>query len=77
MAADAVYRAADDPNDITVTHDFATMDAARAFAGSAELQAAMRDAGVLGASMVRSNRAWAARRLRPVAGHDGGAGVQR
>ena len=27
----AVYRAADDANDITVTHDFATLESARAF----------------------------------------------
>ena len=42
----AVYQAADDPNDITVTHDFATLEAAKAFAGSPELKAAMHDAGV-------------------------------
>jgi hypothetical protein len=52
VTADAVYQAADDPNDVTVTHDFVTIAAARAFAGSAELQAAMRNAGVLGAPMV-------------------------
>lgn len=45
----AVYRAADDPNDITVTHDFATLEAAMAFTSSAELKAAMRDAGVTSA----------------------------
>lgn len=42
----AVYRAADNANDITVTHDFATLEAARAFAGSPELKTAMQDAGV-------------------------------
>lgn len=42
----AVYRGTDDANDITVTHDFATLEAARAFAGSQELKAAMHDAGV-------------------------------
>jgi hypothetical protein len=58
VTADAVYRAADDPNDITVTHEFATVEAARAFAASPELQAPMRDAGVLGAPMVwYANRA--------------------
>jgi len=30
----AVYQAADNANDITVTHDFATLESARAFAGS-------------------------------------------
>jgi len=42
----AVYQAADDANDITVTHDFATLEAAKAFVGSTELQAAMHEAGV-------------------------------
>jgi hypothetical protein len=48
----AVYRAADDANDITVTHDFATVDAAKAFAGSPELKAAMHDAGVTSAPTI-------------------------
>lgn len=42
----AVFRAADDPNDVTVTHEFATLEAAKAFAGSPELKGAMHDAGV-------------------------------
>jgi hypothetical protein len=42
----AVYQAADDPNDITVTHDFATLDSAKAFVASPELKKAMHDAGV-------------------------------
>lgn len=45
----AVFRAADDPNDITVTHEFASIEAAQAFAGSTELKAAMQNAGVIGA----------------------------
>lgn len=48
----AVYQAADDENDITVTHDFATLEAARAFATSPELKAAMSDAGVTSAPTV-------------------------
>jgi hypothetical protein len=52
VKSDAVYRAADDPNNITVTHDFATLEAAQAFAGSAELRAAMHDAGVVGAPTI-------------------------
>jgi hypothetical protein len=48
----AVYQAAEDMNDITVTHDFATLEDARAFAGSPELKAAMQDAGVTSAPMV-------------------------
>ena len=43
-----VYQAADNPNEITVTHDFATLEAAQAFAGSPELRSAMHDAGVVG-----------------------------
>lgn len=52
VQADAVYQSVDDPNDITVTHDFATIEAARAFAGSADLHAAMDAAGVDGAPTV-------------------------
>lgn len=48
----AVYQAADDPNDITVTHEFATLEEARAFAGSGELKAAMHDAGVTSAPTI-------------------------
>ena len=44
----AVCCAADDPNDVTVTHDFESLDAARAFMGSADLKAAMAAAGVKG-----------------------------
>ncbi len=52
VTSEAVYRAADNPNDVTVTHDFASMEAAQAFAGSAELRAAMEDAGVAGAPTI-------------------------
>lgn len=48
----AVYQAADNANDITVMHDFATLDAAQAFAGSSELKAAMHDAGVASAPTI-------------------------
>jgi hypothetical protein len=51
MAA-AVYQAADNPNDVTVTHEFATVEAAQAFGKLEELRSAMRTAGVLGAPMV-------------------------
>lgn len=47
-----VYRAADNPNDITVTHDFATVEAAQAFAKSDELKKAMQGAGVVGAPTI-------------------------
>ena len=52
VTAAAVYQAADNPNDITVTHDFATLEAAHAFAKSAELKKAMQNAGVVGAPTI-------------------------
>jgi len=48
VTAEAVYLAADNPNDITVTHDFATIEAAHAFVNSEELKSAMQNAGVVG-----------------------------
>lgn len=44
----SVYRSPEDPNDVTVTHDFASSDAARAFVASDRLREAMTAAGVLG-----------------------------
>ncbi len=52
VTAEAVYRAADDANDLTVTHEFATLEAAQAFVGSAELQTAMHESGVVGAPTI-------------------------
>ncbi len=52
VTGEAVYQAADNPNDVTVTHDFATVEAAQAFAASAELRTAMHDAGVASAPTV-------------------------
>jgi hypothetical protein len=46
------YQDADDPNEITATHEFATLEAAQAFAGSSELKVAMHDAGVVGAPTI-------------------------
>jgi len=48
VKAQAVYRAADNPNDVTVTHEFAALDAAQQFAGSDDLRNAMSDAGIIG-----------------------------
>ena len=48
----AVYQSAENANDITVTHEFATLEAARAFASSHELKAAMHDAGVTSAPTI-------------------------
>jgi hypothetical protein len=48
VKAAAVYPAADSDRDITVTHDFETLDKAKAFADSASLRQAMTSAGVAG-----------------------------
>lgn len=48
VISQSVYRSADDPNDITVVHDFRTLEQAKAFAASAELKSAMENAGVKG-----------------------------
>ena len=47
-----VYRDLDDPNTVTAWHDFDDADAARRFAGSAELKSAMKGAGVVGAPKI-------------------------
>ncbi len=49
---DAVFQAIDNPNDVTVWHDFDSADAARAFASSQELKDAMQHAGVQGQPQV-------------------------
>jgi hypothetical protein len=48
VTAEAVYRADDNPNDVTVTHEFANLDTAQKFAASDELHAAMSQASVVG-----------------------------
>jgi Zn-dependent oligopeptidase len=50
--AQAVYQAADNPNDITVTHEFGSVEAAHAFVKSDELKQAMQRAGVVGAPTI-------------------------
>lgn len=42
----AVYQAVDDPNDVTVWHDFNTAEDAAAFASSDRLKEVMQGAGV-------------------------------
>jgi len=42
----AVYQGVDDPNDVTVTHDFDDADTARTFFSSEDLKGAMEAAGV-------------------------------
>ncbi len=48
VTAQAVYQSADNPNDVTVTHEFTTVEAAQAFVKSEELKKAMQSAGVVG-----------------------------
>ena len=48
----AVYRNAARPNEITVTHDFASIAKARAFAASRRLRQVMKGAGVRGAPVI-------------------------
>lgn len=48
VSADAVYRRAEDGNDVTVTHEFATLEAAHHFVESNELRGVMQEAGVAG-----------------------------
>jgi quinol monooxygenase YgiN len=48
----AVYRSADNANDVTVIHDFHSVGKAKAFAASPELKAAMAKAGVKGAPQI-------------------------
>ena len=52
VTAQAVYQGADSPNDVTATHDFKTLEQAKAFMASAELKAAMQNAGVKGAPQI-------------------------
>jgi hypothetical protein len=52
VTAEAVYQAIDNPNDVTVTHDFATPAQAKAFAESPDLQEAMKRAGVVGSPSI-------------------------
>jgi ABC-type sugar transport system substrate-binding protein len=48
----AVYQSTDDPNDVTVIHDFHSLEKAKAFAASPELKAAMEKSGVKGAPQI-------------------------
>ena len=48
VTREAVYQSPDDPNDLTVLHEFATLQEAQAFVDSKELHEAMKRAGVVG-----------------------------
>jgi quinol monooxygenase YgiN len=52
VTAQAVYRSLDNPNDVTVTHDFRSAEKAKAFTTSAELKSAMEKAGVKGTPQI-------------------------
>ena len=52
VTAQAVYRSVDDPNDVTVTHDFASVEKAKTFAASPDLKAAMEKGGVKGTPQI-------------------------
>jgi hypothetical protein len=44
----AVYQSTEDPNDVTVWHDFDSLESAHSFMGSARLKEVMEAAGVAG-----------------------------
>lgn len=48
VLAESVYQAEDDPNDVTVTHEFTSLAEAKALVGSAELGQTLDKAGVIG-----------------------------
>jgi hypothetical protein len=48
----AVYQSVDNPNDVTVWHDFKTAEAAKAFASSQRLKDVMGKAGVKGTPQI-------------------------
>ena len=52
VTAAAVYRSSDNPNDVTVTHDFKSLEQAKAFIASPDLKTAMEKAGVKGAPQI-------------------------
>jgi hypothetical protein len=52
VKAEAVYQAAHNPNEVTVTHDFASVKEAQSFVASEELKKAMQGAGVIGAPTI-------------------------
>lgn len=66
VAAQAVYQSVDDPNDVTVMHQFATLDAAREFLSSSELRSTMQSAGVAGMPQI-----WVTREAPGSSGRDG------
>lgn len=52
VVAQSVYQTVDNPNDVVVTHDFASAAKAKAFLSSDELRNTMQKAGVKGAPQI-------------------------
>lgn len=52
VTGDGVHQGVDDPNDLTVWHDFETPEEASAFVNSPGLKGAMDELGVKGAPIV-------------------------
>jgi hypothetical protein len=48
VTSHGVYQSADDPSDITIYHEFATIEQAKAMAQDPELHQAIANAGVIG-----------------------------
>jgi hypothetical protein len=48
VVGDAVFQSVEDPNDVTVWHDFETLQSAHDFVGSERLREVMASAGVAG-----------------------------
>jgi len=49
VTSHGVFQATDDPNDVTVYHEFTDINTAKEFMGSARLKEVMQAAGVVGA----------------------------
>jgi hypothetical protein len=52
VIAQAVFQSIDDPNDVTVCHDFSTLQGAKDFGSSARLKEVMGKAGVKGVPQI-------------------------
>ena len=52
IKAAAVYQTVDTPNEVTVTNEFDSVEAARTFTQSEELKSGMQRSGVIGAPTV-------------------------
>ena len=52
VLSDEVFCATGDPTDVTIVHDFRTVEEAQAIIGAAEIHAALAEAGVVGAPTI-------------------------